>query len=357
MSKRKILFVDRDGTLIEEPADEQIDRLDKLKLVPGVIPALLAAQQAGFELVMVTNQDGLGTDSFPQEDFDAPHNLMMQILESQGVRFSAVHIDDSFPADKSPMRKPEIGMVLDYLKSGTLDLDRSAVIGDRETDLQLAQNMGIKGYLLSDSCTWETIISQWIHADRTATRSRTTQETDIRCTVHLDGNKTRTIATGIGFFDHMLDQLAKHGGFGLELTCEGDLEIDQHHTVEDTAIVLGQTLREALGDKRGIGRYGFVLPMDETLAQVAIDIGGRAWCEFDADFPRDYVGELDVEMVPHFFRSFADALGATLHVSAAGLNTHHMVEGIFKGVAKALQPALQRDANSSDLPSTKGLLA
>ena len=357
MNKRKILFVDRDGTIIEEPEDEQIDRLDKLKLIPDVIPALLEAQQAGFELVMVSNQDGLGTESFPRQDFEGPHNLMMHILESQGVHFSAIHIDESLPAERSPMRKPEIGMVLDYLKSGTLDLARSAVIGDRETDLELASNMGIKGFRLSDSCTWNNIVSEWIRADRIAKHARKTQETDIRCTVRLEGDKSRSITTGIGFFDHMLDQLAKHGGFGLDLTCIGDLDIDQHHTVEDTAIVLGQTIREALGDKRGIGRYGFLLPMDETLAQVAIDLGGRAWCEFEVEFPRDQVGELDVEMVPHFFRSFADALGATLHVSARGRNTHHVVEGIFKGVAKALQPALARQEGAADLPSTKGMLA
>lgn len=353
---RKIAFVDRDGTIIEEPADEQIDSFKKLAFVADAVPALRELCANGYELVMVSNQDGLGSDSFPTETFTGPHNLMLQILKSQGIQFSAIHIDPSLPADNSSNRKPGLGMVLDYLKSGDLDLDASCVIGDRDSDLELARNMGIQGLRVGpDGEGWSELVARLLGAQRRATVQRQTKETDISVEVNLDQPGQLAISTGIGFFDHMLEQLAKHGGFSLSLTCRGDLHIDEHHTVEDSALALGAALREALGDKRGIGRYGFVLPMDEAQAQVAVDLGGRAYLVWDGELPREQVGQLSTEMVPHFFRSLADALGATIQIKVAGDNTHHMIEAAFKGVARALRPALARAG--SELPSTKGLLA
>ncbi len=355
--KRRILFIDRDGTLIVEPPDEQIDSLEKLELVPGVIPALLRLAQAGYEFVIVSNQDGLGTDSFPIPDYEIPQRKMLQLFASQGVQFSAVHVDPHFERDGAPTRKPGIGMVLDYLKSGELDLADSWVIGDRETDLQLAANMGIGGLRLGgEFATWAAIAQRLVDRPRQARVARKTRETDIRVFVDLDaepGGGSR-VDTGIGFFDHMLDQLASHGGFRLELECRGDLQIDEHHTVEDCALALGQTLNQALGDRRGVGRYGFLLPMDESLAQVAIDLSGRPAFSFDARFPRDRVGELSTEMVRHFFASLSQALGAAVHLRVTGDNTHHMVEALFKGVGRALRPALARSGGA--VPSTKGLL-
>lgn len=365
--KRRILFIDRDGTLIVEPPDEQIDSLEKLELVPGVIPALLRLAQAGYEFVIVSNQDGLGTDAFPTPNFEAPQRKMLALFASQGIRFSAVHVDPHFEHDGAPTRKPGIGMVLDYLKSGELDLADSWVIGDRETDLQLAANMGIGGLRLGGECMdWSAIAHRLVDRPRQARVARQTRETDIRVFVDLDitagsgsvkgpgadgGNR---LHTGIGFFDHMLDQLASHGGFLLELECRGDLQIDEHHTVEDCALALGQALNQALGDRRGIGRYGFLLPMDESLAQVAIDLSGRPTFAFDADFPRDRVGEFSTEMVRHFFASLSQALGAAIHLQVRGENTHHMVEALFKGAGRALRPALAR--SGSAMPSTKGML-
>ncbi len=352
--KRRILFIDRDGTLIEEPADEQIDSLEKLALVEGVIPALLRLRDAGYEFVIVSNQDGLGTESYPEEDFRIPHEKMHQLFSSQGIHFAAEHIDPHFEHDHSPNRKPGIGMVLDYLKTGELDLADSWVIGDRETDLQLAENMGIGGLRLgADGHDWDQIAHQLVNRPRTATVKRTTRETDISVSVDLDATGTQ-IETGIGFFDHMLDQLASHGGFRLELQCRGDLEIDEHHTVEDCALALGEALNAALGDRRGIGRYGFVLPMDESRAQVTVDLSGRPAFQFDADFPRGQVGQLSTEMVKHFFASLSQSLGAALHLAVTGENTHHMVEGLFKGAGRALRPALVRSGN--EMPSTKGQL-
>ncbi len=352
--KRRILFIDRDGTLIVEPEDEQIDSLEKLELVDGVIPALLTLRDAGYEFVIVSNQDGLGTDSYPEEDFRIPHQKMLGLFRSQGIAFAAEHIDPHFEADGSPNRKPGIGMVLDYLKSGTLNLADSWVIGDRETDLQLAENMGIGGLMLGrDDLDWAAIAHQLVTRPRTGEVRRTTKETDI--TVRLDLDDTGTdISTGIGFFDHMLDQLASHGGFRLQLACEGDLEIDEHHTVEDCALALGEALNQALGERRGIGRYGFVLPMDESLARVSVDLSGRPAFVFEAAFPRDTVGQLSTEMVRHFFASLAQALGAALHLEVSGENTHHMVEALFKGAGRALRPALAR--SGTELPSTKGVL-
>ena len=353
--KRRILFVDRDGTLILEPEDEQIDSLEKLELVPGVIPALIKLADAGYELVIVSNQDGLGTDSFPTEDYEIPQQKMLDTFSSQGIHFADVLIDPHFEHENAPTRKPGIGLVLDYLKSGELDLADSWVIGDRETDLQLAENMGIGGLRLGEGFEdWASIAHRLVNRPRQATVERRTNETDIRVFVDLDAGGRSDVATGIGFFDHMLDQLSSHGGFRLELSCKGDLEIDEHHTVEDCALALGQALDSALGDRRGIGRYGFVLPMDESLAQVAVDLSGRPAFEFMADFPRDTVGGLSTEMVRHFFASLSQSLGAALHLEVKGDNTHHMVEALFKGTGRALRPALAR--RGTELPSTKGVL-
>lgn len=355
-NKRRILFLDRDGTLIIEPEDFQIDSLEKLELLEGVIPALLKLKAAGYEFVMVSNQDGLGTESNPHEHFQPPHDKMLSLFASQGIHFVAEHIDPHFESDNSPNRKPGIGMLLDYLKTGELDLEDSWVIGDRKTDLQLAENMGISGLLCGpDGQHWDDIAHQLCNRPRRGSVERNTNETQIRVEVDLDTSGGNQISTGIGFFDHMLDQIAAHGGFRLLLSCQGDLEIDEHHTVEDCALALGLALDRALGDRRGIGRYGFVLPMDESLAEVAIDLSGRPIIEFTADFPRDRVGEMSTEMVRHFFASLSQSLRCALHLKVSGENTHHMVEGLFKGAGRALRPALAR--HGTDLPSTKGVLA
>ena len=354
-NKRRILFLDRDGTLIIEPEDQQIDSLEKLLLVDAVIPALLQLKVAGYEFVIVSNQDGLGTASNPLEKFQPPHDKMLALFASQGIDFVAEHIDPHFEGDGSPDRKPGIGMVLEYLKSGELDLEDSWVIGDRQTDLQMAQNMGIGGILCGpDGDGWEEIARRLCKQPRQAAVQRDTNETQIRVTVDLDASGGNEISTGIGFFDHMLDQIAAHGDFRLSLNCRGDLEIDEHHTVEDCALALGQALDQALGQRRGIGRYGFVLPMDESLAEVAVDLSGRPVIEFTADFPRDMVGGMSTEMVRHFFASLSQSLRCALHLKVSGENTHHMVEGLFKGVGRALRPALARQG--TDLPSTKGVL-
>lgn len=351
--KRKILFIDRDGTLIVEPEDEQVDSLDKLELLPGVIPALLRLREAGYELVMVSNQDGRGTDSFPEEDFIVPHTKMLDLFRSQGIEFDAEHIDPHFESDNAPTRKPGIGMLLDYLRSGDLDFEDSWVIGDRQTDLQLAENMGVGGILLDGQTDWHDIAQTLCLKPRTGRVQRNTRETRIEVTVDLDGSGAR-ISTGIGFFDHMLEQISSHGGFALVMNCEGDLEVDEHHTVEDCALALGQALDEALGERRGIGRYGFLLPMDESQAQVAVDLSGRPALVFEAEFPRDHVGGLSTEMVRHFFHSLSQSLRAAIQLQVTGENTHHMVEALFKGCGRALRPALARQGN--ELPSTKGVL-
>jgi imidazoleglycerol-phosphate dehydratase/histidinol-phosphatase len=352
--KRKILFVDRDGTLIEEPADEQVDRIDKVRLKPGVIAALQGLADSGYEFVMVSNQDGLGTDSFPQADFDAPHAHMLALFESQGITFSETFICPHLPADGCDCRKPRTGLVAPFLARTPIDTAASAVIGDRESDLSLAENIGLRGFLLDDSKTWDDVRAELTSRARTAAARRTTRETDIALDVNLDRAGDSRIDTGIGFFDHMLEQVSKHAGFSLRLACRGDLGVDEHHSVEDVALALGGALREALGDKRGIGRYGFVLPMDESLAQVAIDISGRPAFRFNGTFPRDAVGGMSIEMVEHFFASLAQSLGAAIHIDVSGDNTHHMVEACFKGVGRALRPALAR--SGADLPSTKGML-
>ncbi len=357
--KTKVLFIDRDGTLIEEPEDFQVDSTDKVQLVAGAIPALLELANHGYRFVMVSNQDGLGTTAFPQDDFDAPHALTLQLFESQGVAFDDVFICPHLPEDNCDCRKPRTGLLTGYLAATNIDLAHSAVIGDRDTDMQLAERIGVRGLRVNagtdDSMTWPEIVRLLCHSDRVASFERTTNETRIRVAVNLDSAAGTEIATGIGFFDHMLDQVAKHGGIGLQLTCSGDLEIDEHHTVEDVAICLGSALREALGNKYGIGRYGFLLPMDESLCQVALDLSGRSAFEFRGVFPRDTVGEMSTEMVLHFFRSLSESLGAALHIDVRGDNTHHMVEACFKSVGRTLRQAIGR--TGSGMPSTKGTLA
>ena len=354
-----LLFVDRDGTLIEEPGDFQVDRLDKLRFVRDCIPALLRLRDAGYAFVMVTNQDGLGTDAFPEAAFEAPHRLMLQVFESQGIVFRDILIDRSFPDDHLPTRKPNIGLVTPLLQDRSIDWARSAMVGDRETDVQFARNLSIRGFQLrtpqfGGDATWRSVADALLAGPRTARVVRDTNETRIVVEVDLDHAREPAIETGLGFFDHMLEQLGKHGGFAMSLRCAGDLQVDEHHTVEDCAIVLGQALREAVGDKRGIARYGFTLPMDEALASAALDWSGRPVFVFEGAFARPQVGALPTELVPHFFRSLCEAAGLNLHLQVRGDNDHHKVEACFKCVGRALRQALQRvDAS---LPSTKGTL-
>ncbi|HET8555297.1 MAG TPA: bifunctional histidinol-phosphatase/imidazoleglycerol-phosphate dehydratase HisB [Rhodanobacteraceae bacterium] len=352
---RKFLFVDRDGCLIEEPADEQVDRLDKLVLLPNVIPALRRCVAAGYELVMVTNQDGLGTDSFPQVDFEGPQRFLLQLLASQGIVFREVLVDASFPHEERDTRKPGTGLVRHYLADDGWSRAASAMVGDRETDMRFAANLGVRGLRIGpEGMDWMQIARQLCDVSRVAGVERVTRETRIRVKVDLDAADPVSVSTGIGFFDHMLEQIGKHGGLSLELACDGDLAVDDHHTVEDCALALGEAIRKALGDKRGIGRYGFTLPMDESLASAALDLSGRALFVFDGAFPREQVGGLSTDMVKHFFRSLCDGLGANLHVKVQGENTHHMVEACFKVVARCLRQALRREGDA--LPSTKGVL-
>ena len=358
MSGERILFIDRDGTIIEEPADEQVDSLQKLRLLPGVIPALLELQRAGYRLVLVSNQDGLGTASFPEPTFREPQDFLRTLLASQGIAFDAEFFCPHFPADACDCRKPRTGLLTEFLQEHALDPARSFVIGDRDTDMQLAANLGIEGLRVradgAGAATWGAIVDRLCRPDRAARVLRKTKETEIAVRVALDRTAPVAIETGIGFFDHMLEQVARHGGFSLELSCKGDLDVDEHHTVEDCALALGQALREALGDKRGIARYGFLLPMDESQAQVAIDLSGRAYAVFEGQFGRESVGGLPTELVPHFFRSLADSLGAAIHVQVRGENTHHMIEACFKGVGRALRQALRIEG--TELPSSKGVL-
>lgn len=363
---KKVLFIDRDGTMITEPPlDFQVDSLEKLEFLPYAISSLKKLQDYGYELVMVTNQDGRGTSSFPEEDFQKPHQKMLKILKNEGVEFAEIFIDDSFPEDNSPNRKPNTGLLTNYLISNLIDLHNSYTIGDRETDVQLAQNLGCKAIFFSErnlentvlnSNNWPVICSFLTSKkDRLVELERNTKETKIRLSLNLDGNGKHQIDTGLKFYDHMLDQLAKHSGVDLSLTVEGDLEIDEHHTIEDSAIALGKAFKQALGDKRGIERYGFLLPMDEALVQCAIDFSDRAYFIYEGKFDREYVGDFPTEMFEHWMKSFSEHAGMNLNLKIIdGNNTHHMIEASFKALAKSIKQAIQ--ITGTELPSTKGVL-
>lgn len=361
---KKILFIDRDGTLILEPEDEQIDSLGKLEFYPGVFQYLSRiAAELEYELVMVTNQDGLGTDSFPEETFWPAHNKIMRAFENEGVRFSEVLIDRSFPHQQLPTRKPGTAMLTHYLK-GNYNLAESFVIGDRETDIQLAINMGCKSILLSNdshseadltTSDWGEIYRYLKEQPRTGRVHRKTSETDILVEVNLDESGGSNISTGVGFFDHMLEQIARHGGIRMTVEVKGDLHIDEHHTIEDSGIALGEAFLQALGQKKGISRYGFMLPMDDCLAQAAIDFGGRPWLVWDADFKRERVGDMPTEMFLHFFKSFSDSAKCNLNIRAEGENEHHKIEAIFKAFARAIKMAVKR-GETTGIPSTKGVI-
>jgi imidazoleglycerol-phosphate dehydratase/histidinol-phosphatase len=358
MSGRRIVFLDRDGTLNEEPPDEQVDSLEKVRLMPGVIPALLALRQAGFEFVVVTNQDGLGTPSLSREKFEAAHRFILDLFASQGITFEAVFICPHFKSENCACRKPALGMVSDFVAANPLDLTSSCMVGDRDTDLEFAANLGVRGFKVrrdgTAAETWPAIAARIAGAARRAHVHRKTGETDVEVDVDLSVEGPCSVSTGIGFFDHMLEQIAKHAGFALQLRASGDLHVDEHHTVEDCALALGEALRAALGSKRGIRRYGFVLAMDEAQAQVALDLSGRPYFVWEGQLHRDRVGGLPTELVPHFFRSLAQSLGAAVQITVRGENTHHMVESCFKGVGRSLRQAIRVDGQ--DLPTTKGLL-
>lgn len=357
--KTPILFVDRDGTLITEPEDFQIDAYEKLQFFPDVIPALLRFKERGYEFVIVTNQDGLGTESFSEEGFAGPHQLMLDIFASQGITFREVLIDRTFKHEGKPTRKPEIGLVQHYINRDDIDWERSAMVGDRDTDVLFGERLNIRGFQLKTEqfggdWTWPMIASEMLDQPRTACVVRNTRETSIEVCVNLDVPTEPVVETGLEFFNHMLAQIGTHGNIGLSINTTGDLQVDEHHTIEDTGIVLGEALKKAIGSKHGIGRYAFVLPMDESLAMVALDFGGRPTFEFDADFTRDKVGDMPTEMVSHFFESLAHAAGMTLHMSVTGENDHHQIESLFKGFARALRSAIAK--TGSGLPSTKGAL-
>jgi len=374
---KKVLFIDRDGTLAMEPKNFQLDSLDKLIFYPEVFTYLgRIARELDYELVMITNQDGLGTNSFPEDTFWPTHNFLLKSFKNEGVVFENILIDKSFPEEKAPTRKPQIGLLTEYLNSENYDLHNSFVIGDRVTDMELASNLGAKGLFLCNNdklgqeesgqypsevialktTKWKEIYSFLKLEQRIVTQRRITKETRINMKLNLDGSGISHIDSGIVFFDHMLDQLARHGGIDLELIVKGDLEVDEHHTIEDTAIVLGEGFAAALGDKLGIERYGFCLPMDDCLAQVSIDFGGRNWLVWKAEFKREMIGKMPTEMFMHFFKSFSDAAKANLNIKAEGINEHHKIEAIFKAFAKAIKSAIKRDSDKMILPSTKGSL-
>ena len=356
MSLKKALFIDRDGTIIVEPQpSEQVDSFDKFEFIPGAISALKSIAGLDYELVLATNQDGLGTESFPYESFIGPQELMLRTLRGEGVEFDDILIDDSFPEDNKPTRKPGTGMFSKYL-SGEYDMSASYVIGDRATDMQLATNLGCKGILLDDNNTWADIAEFLRKGERRATISRNTKETQITVTVDLDGRLESSISTGLNFFDHMLDQIAHHSGIGLQIEAKGDLQVDEHHTMEDVAIALGTALLQALGSKRGIGRYGFALPMDECEAMVLMDLGGRIDFSWDVPFTREYVGDTPTEMFRHFYKSLCEAMQCNLHIRARGENNHHLAEAVFKAFARALRQAVACNPFDYELPSSKGLL-
>ena len=378
---KRILFVDRDGTIIKEPADEQIDSFAKLEFYPGVLQYLpKIAKELDFELVMVSNQDGLGTVSFPEDTFWPVQNFILKTLENEGVVFSNICIDRTFPADNAPTRKPGTGLLTQYFDTEKYDLKNSYTIGDRKNDVLLGYNLGAKAIWLNENpglgskeftddenakiqstvaletTDWEKIYEFLKLGERVAENHRATKETDIFIKINLDGKGEAKVSTGLHFFDHMLDQIAKHGNIDLEVVAQGDLHIDEHHTIEDTGIALGEVFATALGNKRGIERYGFCLPMDDCLAQVAIDFGGRNWIVWDAEFNREKIGEMPTEMFYHFFKSFSDAAKCNLNIKAEGQNEHHKIEAIFKAFAKAIKMAVRRDVNNMVLPSTKGVL-
>lgn len=358
MKPQRILFIDRDGTMIEEPHDEQVDSFDKLKFVKGVFRNLgFIRSNLDFRFVMVSNQDGLGTKSFPEDTFWPVHNFMLQTLEGEGITFDDIHIDRHFPEDNHPCRKPGTGMLTEYIDNPAYDIKGSYVIGDRATDRQLADNLGCKALILGkDGITWDKIAEILFAGERTAEIKRTTKETDVHVALNIDGTGKCDISTGIGFFDHMLEQIGRHGMMDLTIHTKGDLEVDEHHTIEDTALALGECLLTALGDKRGIERYGYCLPMDDSLCQVALDFGGRPWLIWNADFKREKIGEMPTEMFYHFFKSLSDAAKMNLNIKAEGINEHHKIEGIFKALARALRMAVKRDIYHFELPSTKGML-
>ncbi|MDN3491150.1 bifunctional histidinol-phosphatase/imidazoleglycerol-phosphate dehydratase HisB [Winogradskyella bathintestinalis] len=362
---KRVLFIDRDGTLaIEPPIDFQLDSLEKLEYYPGVFQWLSRiAKELDYELVMVTNQDGLGTDSFPDDTFWPTQDKIIQAFKNENVEFSEILIDKSFPEDNAPTRKPRTGLLRKYIH-GNYDLENSYVIGDRATDIELAKNLGSKGIYMSDdtsnyatltTTSWEEIYNYLKAIPRTANVVRKTNETDIQVEINLDGSGKNNISTGLGFFDHMLEQISKHGNIDLFVNVNGDLEIDEHHTIEDVAITFGEAFIEALGSKRGIERYGFLLPMDDCLAQVAIDFGGRPWLVWEVEFKREMIGEMPTEMFMHFFKSFSDASKCNLNIKADGDNEHHKIEAIFKAFAKAIKMAVSKTSNFS-IPSTKGTL-
>ena len=377
---KRVLFIDRDGTLVLEPENYQLDSLTKLEFYPKVFQFLSKiAKELDFELAMVTNQDGLGTESFPEETFWPTQNFILKSFENEGVTFDEIFIDKSFPEENAPTRKPRTGMLTKYLNNSDYDLENSFVIGDRITDVELAKNLGSKAIFIKNEANlgeneiatsleelqnvialqttdWQKIYEFLKLDERTASIKRTTNETDIFITLNLDGTGKSNINTGISFFDHMLDQIARHGQMDLDIQVKGDLEVDEHHTIEDTAIALGEVFAKALGNKLGIERYGFCLPMDDCLAQVAIDFGGRNWLVWEAEFKREMIGQMPTEMFFHFFKSFTDGAKANLNIKAEGTNEHHKIEAIFKAFAKALKVAVKRDTEKMILPSTKGMI-
>lgn len=355
---KRLLFIDRDGTIVEEPNDEQVDSFSKLRFVPGAIGALsFLTRHTDYTFILVSNQDGLGTPAFPEEQFRPIHDFIINTLRGEGVVFAKEHIDNHFPSDNSPYRKPGTAMLREYIDNPEIDLANSFVIGDRESDAQLATNLGCRSLILgNEGLTWQKISEIIFAGDRIAEVHRVTGETDIYVKLNLDGNGHTDISTGLGFFDHMLDQIGRHGMMDLTVKAKGDLYVDEHHTIEDTGITLGQCLLKALGDKRGIERYGFTLPMDDCLCQVALDFGGRPWLIWDAEFKREKIGEMPTEMFPHFFKSLSDAAMMNLNIRARGDNEHHKIEGIFKALARALKMAVRRDVYHFNLPSTKGTL-
>lgn len=355
---QRVLLIDRDGTICQEPSDEQVDSLEKLKFVPGVIGALsFLRRHTDFRFVMVSNQDGLGTPSFPEDTFWPVQNLILDTLKGEGVEFDDIKIDRHFPEENAPTRKPGTGMLTEYMNNAEYDLADSYVIGDRDSDAQLAENLGCKALILGrDGMTWEKITELIFAGERKAELRRITRETDVYVKLDLDGSGKTDIQTGIGFFDHMLDQIGRHGMIDLTVKTKGDLNVDEHHTIEDTGIVLGECSRKALGDKRGIERYGFCLPMDDCLCQVALDFGGRPWLVWDAEFKREKIGDFPTEMFFHFFKSLSDSAQINLNIKAEGENEHHKIEGIFKAFARSLRMAVRRDIHHFQLPSTKGQL-